>query len=190
MDKATDGGRAFYQAIIGDKIRNANILVCCFALPRDKWVAKFMNQKDRTQFFNDGKTLNFKNADPCQFIDQVMWANIIMFCGGSTKSLMDILSRMPHWKDNLLGKTVVGSSAGAYILSSRYLVTDSVPQLAAGLGLLPVIIVAHYRSTFIADGDMDKAQAFWNKVDDLLRSNTDTGDMITLKEGQFQVIMQ
>ena len=188
ITKASDRGRAFYRAIIGDQIRNAKVLICCFALPRENWVAAFDDEKGRFQLFNGALTMHFQNADPSRFADQVAWADVIVFRGGSTKSLMDGLSDILGWQKNLSGKTVVGSSAGAHMLSSSYLVTDAGPQLATGLGLLPVVIATHYQSTFIHDGDIDKSRVFWDKVDSLLKSKAGGKDVLALKEGDFQIV--
>jgi hypothetical protein len=76
------------------------------------------------------------------------------------------------------------------MLSSNYVVTDATPQLAQGLGLLPIVIATHYRSTFIHNGDVDKSQIFWDDVDDLMKSNANGRNVVTLKEGSFIILSE
>lgn len=184
MKKAPDGGQAFFRAIIGDR-KTANVLICCFAMPYDQWQTGYDDDKNKIFSVNDGVSLSFQNANLDSFVDQVAWADVIVFRGGSTSDLMDSLKKVQGWQDHLTGKTIVGSSAGAYMLSSSYVVTDKKPQLASGLGLLPIVIATHYRSTFIHGGDIDKSRVFWDTIDNLMRTQASGRDVIALKEGEF-----
>lgn len=184
MKKASDGGQAFFRAIIGER-KTANVLICCFAMPYDQWQIGYDDDKNIISSVNDGVLLSFQNANLSDFANQVNWADVIVFRGGSTNDLIDRLKKVQGWQNNLTGKTVVGSSAGAYMLSSSYVVTDITPQLAPGLGLLPIVIATHYRSTFIHNSDMDKFQTFWDNVDNLMRVQANGRDVVVLKEGDF-----
>ena len=187
MKKASDGGQAFFRTIIGNR-NTANVLICCFAMPHDQWQKGYDDDKDKILSVNRDSTLSFQNANLDNFLSQVSWADVIVFRGGSTKDLIDNLCRVHGWQNDLSGKTIVGSSAGAYMLASSYVVTDTTPQLASGLGLLPIVIATHYRSTFIHDGDSDKSRVFWDKVDDLMYAQADGRDVIALKEGDFTTL--
>lgn len=187
MKNAHDGGRAFFRAIIGDR-KTANVLICCFAMPNDQWQKGFDDDRNKIQSVNSGAVLSFQNANLDNFLSQATWADVIVFRGGSTKDLIDNLKKVQGWQDNLSGKTIVGSSAGSYMLASSYVVTDKTPQLASGLGLLPIVIVTHYGSTFIHDGDVDKSRVFWDKVDDLMNTQAKNRDVVKLKEGDFIAI--
>jgi peptidase E len=184
MKKSSDEGRAFYRAIIGNR-KTANVLICCFAMPYNQWQTGYNDDMNKILSINDGVSLSFQNANLDNFIDQVAWADVIIFRGGSISNLMDNLKKVQGWQDHLFGKTIVGSSAGAYVLSSSYVVTDTTPQLASGLGLLPIVIVTHYRSVFIHSGDIDTSKAFWDSIDNLMRTQANGRDVITLKEGEF-----
>lgn len=184
MRKSPDGGQAFFRAIIEDR-KTANILICCFAMPHDQWEIGYHADKNIISSVNDGVYLSFQNANLDDFVNQVAWADVIVFRGGSTNDLIDNLKKVQDWRNNLTGKTIVGSSAGAYMISSSYVITDSIPQLASGLGLLPIVIATHYRSTFIHNGDIDKSQTFWDNVDNLMRIQANGRDVVVLKEGDF-----
>lgn len=184
MKKASDGGQAFFRAIIGDR-KTANVLICCFAMLHDQWQKGYDDVKDKILSVNQDVALSFQNANLDDFLSQVTWADVIVFRGGSTKDLIDNLIKVHGFQNDLSGKTIVGSSAGAYMLASSYVVADTTPQLASGFGLLPIVIATHYRSTFIHDGDTDKSRVFWDKVDDLMNAQADGRDVITLKEGDF-----
>ncbi len=184
MKRTPDEGYAFYRAIIGDR-KTANVLICCFAMPRDQWEIGYDEDKNKILSTNNKASPSFQNANLDNFVNQVTWADVIVFRGGSTNDLMDNLKKVQGWQNNLTGKTIVGSSAGAYMLSSSYVMTDTTPQLAPGLGLLPIVIATHYRSTFIHNGDIDKSQTFWDNVDYLMRTQANGRDVIALKEGDF-----
>lgn len=187
MKKTPDEGHAFYRAIIGDR-KTANVLICCFAMPYDQWQTGYDEDRNKILSTNKEASLSFQNANLDNFVDQVAWADVIVFRGGSTDDLMNNLEKVQGWQNDLTGKTIVGSSAGAYMLSSSYVVTDTTPQLAPGLGLLPIVIATHYRSTFIHNGDTDKSQTFWDDVDSMMRGQADGRDVITLKEGEFTTL--
>lgn len=184
MKKTPDEGYAFYRAIIGDR-KTANVLICCFAMPYDQWQTGYDEDRNKILSNNKEASLSFQNANLENFVDQVAWADVIVFRGGSTYDLMDNLKKVQGWQNHLAGKTIVGSSAGAYMLSSSYVVTDTTPQLAPGLGLLSIVIATHYRSTFIHNGDTDKSHAFWDDVDNLMRTHANGREVITLREGDF-----
>ena len=187
MKSSSDKGLAFFQAIIGD-FKTANVLICCFAKPRERWQAAYDDNKKMIESVNNEAVLSFQNANQENFIDQVDWADVLVFLGGSTKDLIDKLRKAEGWEKNLTHKIVVGSSAGAYMLSWNYLITGSVPRLAPGLGLLPVVIATHYRSTFIHNGDIDKSRIFWDKVDKLMELEANGREVVVLKEGDFLIL--
>ncbi len=184
MKKTPDEGYAFYRAMLGDR-KTANVLICCFAMPLDQWETGYDEDRNKILTTNNEASLSFQNANLDNFVDQVTWADVIVFRGGSTNDLIDNLKKVQGWQNDLTGKTIVGSSAGAYMLSSSYVMTDTTPQLAPGLGLLPIVIATHYRSTFIHNGDIDKSQTFWDNVDYLMRTQANGRDVIVLKEGEF-----
>jgi len=184
MKKTPDEGYAFYRAMLGDR-KTANVLICCFAMPLDQWETGYDEDRNKILTINNEASLSFQNANLDNFVDQVTWADVIVFRGGSTNDLIDNLKKVQGWQNDLTGKTIVGSSAGAYMLSSSYVMTDTTPQLAPGLGLLPIVIATHYRSTFIHNGDIDKSQTFWDNVDYLMRTQANGRDVIVLKEGEF-----
>ncbi|EKD44164.1 MAG: hypothetical protein ACD_71C00222G0023 [uncultured bacterium (gcode 4)] len=184
MKNVPDKGAAFYQAIIGNRT-TANVLICCFAMSPDKWQEGFETDRDLITMFNGDTTLSFKCADMDSFTDQIDWADIIIFRGGSSQELIARLNNIQDWREHISHKTVVGASAGVYMLSSYYVVTDSMPRLTEGLGLLPIVVAAHYRSTFIHDGDINKSRIFWDEVDELMESQSEGRDIIKLREGEF-----
>jgi len=68
--------------------------------------------------------------------------------GGSTPKLLGVLRKYESLKENLQGKTVAGSSAGAYAIGkySAFHDDESGGKVREGLGLLPVRVVCHYQS--------------------------------------------
>ena len=82
------------------------------------------------------------------FIEQLKQADALYVRGGSTPRLLGTLKKYPALEENLNGKTVAGSSAGAYAIGrySSFHDDESGGQIREGLGLLPLRVVCHYES--------------------------------------------
>lgn len=180
--KAADGGTSFYQTIVGGR-KCAKILICAFAVEADEYESNFINYKNRIVSANPEANLVFQNADPKFFASQIDWADIIVYLGGQSSRLMGTLRNIPNWHSrDLHGKTVVGSSAGAYMLSSAYVLTQEKPGIAAGYNFVPAIVVAHYRK----DEKRESDRNYWNKVDIMMQSAADDFCKVyKLREGEF-----
>ncbi len=79
------------------------------------------------------------------FLDQVRAADTIYFRGGDTKKLLESLQNFPDFANLVEGKTLAGSSAGAYALCSDY-VSASTGVLGKGLAICPMRVVCHIES--------------------------------------------
>lgn len=79
------------------------------------------------------------------FLKELKNADAIFFNGGNTHKLISTLQNYPNLKQIIEGKTVAGSSAGAYALAT-YGSAHSEKTLRKGLGLVPVRIICHYES--------------------------------------------
>ncbi|MEO6508631.1 MAG: hypothetical protein ABIO02_01640, partial [Patescibacteria group bacterium] len=58
-------------------------------------------------------------------------------------NLYNTLSKIPDFKELIENKVVVGSSAGAYVLS-KYFYSNGLKQIYNGMGILPIKVIAHY----------------------------------------------
>lgn len=187
-DKAPDGGLAFCKEITEGFHRPVRILECLFGRENNTWDLALKKDVELFRKVLTGVQVEFRIANKVTLVDQIGWADVVYFRGGDTQRLYDILSAIPQWQDALEDKVVVGSSAGAYILSEVYVHAAEKPETRKGFGLVQVKTVAHYRSTFFHNGDCDEARQYWDKVDELLENSDPHLEMMKLREGEFRVL--
>jgi len=65
--------------------------------------------------------------------------------GGSTAKLLSDLEKTPNLKDLLEGKTIAGSSAGAYAIC-KYSLSNESGEFRDGLGFLNMKCYCHHRN--------------------------------------------
>lgn len=180
LDKATDGGKAFYEELIKDYAEPVKVLVCLFARQEETWNQVFEETKE--VFKNcTTKSIEFKMATQQEFAEQVKWANTIFLKGGFTEQLLSVLRTCGGWKNDLAGKTIAGSSAGADVLVKYFYNLDTL-QLGAGLGLIPAKVLVHYQS------DYNTLNINWEKIYSELQEYKEELPVLALKEGEFTVI--
>jgi peptidase E len=177
--KATDGGRAFCDEVLKGFKKPLRLLDCLFARPQDNWEKAFLQDKE---FFTSNiiGEVEIKLANPVTFDEQVRWADAIYMRGGITNDLIDTLHGYPNLKNELDGKTLAGSSAGADAIATHHYNLD-LQSVGSGLGLLPIKMIPHWRSDY-AGGKID-----WDKAYAELKAYGDDLPILTLAEGQFEV---
>jgi len=180
--RASDGGKAFLEEFINGFEESVKILDCVFARPQGEWEEKVTEDREFFKTHLTGKKFKIELAQPEKFIDQVKWANAIYFCGGRTSQLKKILAESPGWERELEGKTIAGTSAGANMIAKYYYGLDGL-RIGKGLGLLPIKVLVHYRS------DYNAPNIDWNKTYAELKNHKEDLPLLTLAEGQFEVIM-
>lgn len=137
--------RTFLSEVVKGVPENGNILIVLFAVDAEKTEEQFANFKEKFTKYSEGKKLNFLQATKEDFLSQVKMADAIYIQGGNTERLKQMLAVYPSFAETIKGKTVAGSSAGAYVLS-KYYYTNSQNKVLEGLGILPVRTVCHYQS--------------------------------------------
>lgn len=102
-------------------------------------------KKKFTEAAAPGKELTFVLAD--ENVDvlrkQILDADVVYIHGGDTDVLKEKLRPLTDFAKLIAGKTVAGSSAGAYILS-RYYYSNSKRVICEGFGVLPIKVFAHW----------------------------------------------
>jgi peptidase E len=146
--KDNDSNRTFFSELVSDVPDGGTVLLVYFASePGDDFNLRFNNHKQQiTSHQAQDKSLHFVLANETDFISQVQKADAIYFNGGDTNILLTALRKYLDLKELLNGKTVAGSSAGAYALA-EYGTAHSGEHARKGLGLLPVRVVCHYESS-------------------------------------------
>lgn len=142
---ANDLNHSFLHEVVKDMPGNGTLLIVLFATDDEKVDEYFRNFTDKFADNADGKKLNYTKATKEDFLNQVTAADAIYIQGGDTEKLKQVLQEYPEFAERIKGKTVAGSSAGAYVLS-RYYYTNSQNKVLEGLGVLPIRTVCHYQS--------------------------------------------
>lgn len=141
--KAKDGGKAMCNEAVAGFSEPVKILICLFARQSEQW-DKLYEENKRFFIKNLSKIkLDFTLAAERDFENQIKDSNLLYFNGGDTAELMGRLGKVSEWLRVLEGKSVMGSSAGADILST-YNYDIEFFRCADGLGLVPVKTIVHY----------------------------------------------
>jgi peptidase E len=140
--------RTFYEEIARDVPDQGTVLLCYFASKDEDNSGRFNEDSERIKEQSQDKNLKFIQANEEDFIDQLRQSDALYMRGGSTPKLLGILNKYDNLKDKLEGKTVAGSSAGAYVIGkfSAFHDDESGGKVRKGLGLLPFRVVCHYES--------------------------------------------
>lgn len=178
--KAADGGKAFSEELVAGFPEPVKILDCLFARPVENWEKAYGEDREFFERHLPGKKLDIALAKPEEFISQLRWADTIYIRGGETKRLLEILAAQPQWIQELDGKTLAGSSAGAEVLSKYFYYLDTL-TMEDGLGLVLVKFVPHYRS------DYNAPNINWDQADIELENYKEALPIIKLAEGEFLV---
>ncbi len=140
--------RTFFEEIVRDVPDGGVVLLVYFASqnPNDRERAEEDTTSLKEQ--SGGKNLTFVLANEEDFVEQVKHADALYMRGGSTPKLLTTLRKYPDLKTLFQGKTVAGSSAGAYAIGrySPFHDDESGGEIREGLGLLPLRVACHYES--------------------------------------------
>lgn len=185
IQSAEDGGKAYCEEVIkghGDSVRAVSIL---FARDRESWDEVI--ERDNILFGVMVPHVNFQNeiGELEALPSQINNANVVLIHGGSTSQLLEQLIESDLNDQDLSGKTIVGHSAGAYLLSKYYIeVSDEGKiQLSEGQNHLDIKSVVHYRSDFYPNKYPHTFS--WEKVDNLLENLHSEVPAVRLPEGEF-----
>jgi len=134
----------FFREIVKGFDKRVKILLVYFS--RDKFEWDILQKKDKETFqsvFNGKILFDIASEDYSEFKKQVMSNDIVYLRGGKTPDLQKKLQKMKNFKKIIHGKVVVGSSAGAYVLSEYYY-SNRLDSIFEGLGVLPIKVFCHF----------------------------------------------
>ncbi len=135
---------SFFRELTKDVPEGGMVLMCFFA----------SGDEDKTDTYEElcqkivrysSKQLRFNFAVGETFIEDIRSSDAVYFHGGSTRTLLKALEQFPDLKTLLQGKTVAGSSAGAYMLAA-YGAAHNEDCAREGLGFVNKKVVCHYQS--------------------------------------------
>jgi len=179
-DRTTSGYGKRLANKIAKHASRPRILSCFFSAPESEWAHK---AKDWKEWFLTELTqpFTYDYAKPATFLEQMDAADVIYFHGGDTELLFKTLPDVATLKAHFSGKIVVGSSAGANMLSTHYW-SSSRGVLGEGLSILDVNIMVHYGS------DDKRIGADWKQEEAEFKKLIGTDKILRLPEGRFVVI--
>lgn len=135
----------FFSELVKDMPERGNILMCFFASGKEEKTDVFIELCEKLKQQTDTKEVYFTFATREEFVTQVQSADVIYFHGGSTRTLLSELGTYNDLTSLFQGKTVAGSSAGAYAIVTYGTAHDE-ECIRSGLGILPLRVVCHYQS--------------------------------------------
>lgn len=139
-----DNKKFFNEAIRG---LQGQVTILCVYFAREKKLWPKMLEQDKLHFAstNKQKVFNFIIADDktSNLIEQMKKADLIYLRGGETNKLKESLSKVKNLGNLFKDKVIIGSSAGAYVLS-RYYYTNSEDTILNGFDILPIKTFCHY----------------------------------------------
>lgn len=133
----------FFREILQDTPREVRVLLVYFAKEKEEHERCSNENKSLFNKNSGDKKLLFEIAQEEVFLEQVARADVIYLSGGKTSKLLHKLKKFPEFKEMLKNKTVVGDSAGAYVLSSCFY-SKTEGGVFKGLELVPVRTICHY----------------------------------------------
>jgi peptidase E len=141
----TKRNNEFYVELAKRTPNNGKILFIFFAKEQDKWEQFLDYNKTSFKKTRIKKDFEFDIATPekSQLINQIDSADCIYICGGNDEELKKPLAKIKNLRNLLEGKTIMGCSAGANILST-YFYRNSKERIEKGLGILPIKVFCHY----------------------------------------------
>ena len=174
--------RGFWAEVARDVPENGTVLLVFFAA-EDNVSERASATIESIQAQTGGKKLNLVVAIEKDFLNQLKQANAVYLHGGSTDKLVEILRKYPDLKPLFKNKTIAGSSAGAYMLSTFYpLHHDGWQQEEGrGLGILPLRVICHYESLELPPTP-ESVEALKNMTPEL--------ELVLLKDCEWRVFIK
>jgi len=142
--KKNDLNNNFFKEIVKKLGNEIKVLLVYFASQESEYKEKLEQEKNSFLRNSENRSLKFEIANRNNFIEQIKNADVIYIRGGDTFKLLEILKLYPKFSEAIEAKVVVGSSAGAYVLS-KYFYSRIRERIVNGLGILPIAIACHYK---------------------------------------------
>jgi len=137
-----DNESFFREMTLGIKGK-ALVLLNYFSREEKEFPELFEQDKKRILEYSESKDLEFEIAKEDVFEEQLKRAKVMYMRGGKTKKLLEKMKKLDSPEELFAGKIIVGSSAGAYVLSKYYWKHEE-GEIGQGLGILNLKVYCHY----------------------------------------------
>jgi hypothetical protein len=181
--KSEDYGRHLSEEV-AKHADNPKVLSCFFSAPPGTWEQKAQDWKG---WFSDHFTqpFTYDYAQYATLLEQIDAADVIYFHGGDTRLLFEHLPETHKLKKHFTGKVIIGSSAGANVLSTHYW-SSTRGGFCEGRAVLGVNVMVHYHA---ADASGHKrTPEDWKREEAEFQERLGDRAVTPLPEGQFVVV--
>lgn len=168
--------KSFFKECSIDAKDESNVLIVLFASENDGDLEYYDDLCNRLKRYTE-KKLYFKKANRENFVSQIEDADIIFFEGGDTNRILSILRRYENLSKKFIGKTIIGSSAGAYALATMGTSHGEI-HMREGLGILPLRVVCHYESDELPPSD--------TSIEEIKNSHQEL-ELVLLKDYEYRI---
>jgi peptidase E len=175
--KESSGNDSFFAQMTAlvDK-QTVRILLCYWARPTEQW--NDMSRRDSSHILKQtNKSVEFHTVlDGADLYDKLPHFDVLYVAGGDDLLIEPYYDKLTELSKLLVGKVYAGSSMGAFLVSSRYVLSydsQDTSTVHAGVGILPFQILCHWNV------ETEKER----KVD--LLSTTSDLPILTLNESEF-----
>jgi peptidase E len=170
--------RSFF-AEFGKDLKNGDgVLLVLFASTNSNKEELFGDLVQRFNSHIQSENVSFTQATEADFEAQLQEASAVYIHGGNTPTLMTALKNYPNLKEKFSGKTIAGSSAGAYALAA-YCTAHTEEHLRKGLGILPIRLVCHFESSELPPSETSLTE---------LRKADQSLELICLRDSEWKVV--
>jgi len=151
----------FYQEIVRGLKESVTILCVYFASEKEKWSVLFEQEQTKFKNANPKTKMNFIMATEDNFVKNTKKTQVIFLRGGRDSMIYQYFKHLDNLKSILNNKVVVGSSAGAYVLS-KYFYSNDEDKIKEGTGALPIKVFCHF-----SENKIDKLEKLRKHGEDL-----------------------
>lgn len=164
---------ALFEALQNEVPDKGTVLLVYFAKAVELHQELYAEHLPYLQAAAKGKKIKYLLADEENFMEQLKQADAIYLAGGDGILMREKFSRYPGFSGAIKGKIVLGSSAGANVLS-KYFYSSKGLRVFKGAGIVPVLVRAH------DNGDQ--------KVYEELQSKCPDCQLVALKELEMKTL--
>ena len=144
--KDNDLNTSFFNELTRDIPEDAKILMVFFASGDEDKTSTYKEIVEKISKSKYNSQFSFIFATKENFEVDCNNVDAIYFHGGNTPTLLTALKDFGDIERLFVGKTVAGSSAGAYMLST-YGTAHTSEHIRQGLGIINVRVICHFEST-------------------------------------------
>ena len=183
-DRTSQGFGKRLSQEIAKYVDRPRILSCFFSPPQKDWGERARDWKLwLADHFLQPFTYEYARYDA--LLDQIDDADVIFFHGGDTQLLLKTLPATRELKNHLAGKIVIGSSAGANMLSTCFW-SSTRGVFDTGRGILHMNIMVHYGAPDV-DGNI-RIKEDWTQEEATFQERIGDQKITRLREGEFVVV--